>query len=101
MLGDEPAQAFESRALWPQTQYLPFRVRLAIDALAAALPARIAYLSAGRPNPPRDRSGTTYAALLASAARRLKMGWGTSYDAALGGATMTTQPAGTADRHRD
>ncbi|MBE7197113.1 MAG: LysR family transcriptional regulator [Parafilimonas terrae] len=42
VLGDEPAHAFESHALWPATPHLPLRVRLAIDALAAALPSRIA-----------------------------------------------------------
>jgi hypothetical protein len=47
LLRDEPAQALESRTLGPQTQYLPLRVRFAIDALAATLPARIAFLSAG------------------------------------------------------
>ncbi len=33
-----PAHVFDSHALWPQSPHLPRRVRLAIDALAAALP---------------------------------------------------------------
>lgn len=42
VLGDLAAHVFDSHALWPQTPHLPLRVRLAIDALAAALPARVA-----------------------------------------------------------
>jgi DNA-binding transcriptional LysR family regulator len=37
-----PARAFDSHALWPQTSHLPLRVRLAIDALAANLPPKVA-----------------------------------------------------------
>lgn len=33
-----PSHVFDTHALWPQTPHLPLRVRLAIDALAAALP---------------------------------------------------------------
>ncbi|MCX8997070.1 LysR family transcriptional regulator [Rhizobiaceae bacterium BDR2-2] len=40
LLADQPRLVFESHALWPQTPHLPLRVRLAIDALAAELPAR-------------------------------------------------------------
>ena len=32
---------FETHALWPPGPHLPLRVRLAIDALAAGLPARV------------------------------------------------------------
>lgn len=38
VLGHLPSHAFDSHLLWPQTPHLPMRVRLAIDALAAALP---------------------------------------------------------------
>jgi hypothetical protein len=33
-----PRLVFRTHALWPETPHLPLRVRLAIDALAAALP---------------------------------------------------------------
>lgn len=39
---DLPAHVFESHALWPRAAQLPLRVRRAIDALAAALPQRVA-----------------------------------------------------------
>lgn len=39
LLGNEPRLSFECHALWPETLHLPLRVRLAIDALAAGLPA--------------------------------------------------------------
>ena len=42
VLSDLPAHAFDSHALWPRTPHLPLRVRLAIDALASALPPKIA-----------------------------------------------------------
>ncbi|MBX5181476.1 LysR family transcriptional regulator [Rhizobium sp. NZLR5] len=38
--GDRPSAAMECYAVWPSTQYLPLRSRLAIDALAAELPKR-------------------------------------------------------------
>jgi DNA-binding transcriptional LysR family regulator len=38
VLGDHPGLVIDSHAVWPQTQVLPLRVRLAIDALAAELP---------------------------------------------------------------
>lgn len=38
VLDHQPAHVFDSHALWPQTPHLPLRMRLAIDALAAALP---------------------------------------------------------------
>ena len=47
VLGAEPAHAFDSHALWPQATRLPLRVRLAIDALAADLPALTAPPEAG------------------------------------------------------
>ncbi len=36
---NEPRLSFDCYAVWPKTPHLPLRVRLAIDALAAALPA--------------------------------------------------------------
>ena len=44
VLDDVPAHVFETHALWPQTPHLPLRVRLAIDALAAALPVATSML---------------------------------------------------------
>jgi DNA-binding transcriptional LysR family regulator len=38
LLLDSPRMIFETHALWPEAPHLPLRVRLAIDALAAALP---------------------------------------------------------------
>lgn len=38
LLGNVPRRVFRTHAIWPQTPHLPLRVRLAIDALAAALP---------------------------------------------------------------
>ncbi|MBX5159546.1 LysR family transcriptional regulator [Rhizobium sp. NZLR8] len=38
--GDRPSATIECYAVWPSTQYLPLRSRLAIDALAAELPKR-------------------------------------------------------------
>lgn len=38
LLQDVPRLVFRTHALWPETPHLPLRVRLAIDALAAALP---------------------------------------------------------------
>ncbi|MBY5811204.1 LysR family transcriptional regulator, partial [Rhizobium leguminosarum] len=37
---DRPRAAMECYAVWPTTQYLPLRSRLAIDALATELPKR-------------------------------------------------------------
>ncbi|WP_391564093.1 hypothetical protein [Rhizobium laguerreae] len=37
---DRPGAAMECYAVWPTTQYLPLRSRLAIDALATELPKR-------------------------------------------------------------
>ena len=42
VLPDMPAHVFESHALWPRSPRLPLRVRLAIDALAASLPPKLA-----------------------------------------------------------
>ncbi|MCI3179757.1 LysR family transcriptional regulator [Caulobacter sp. CCUG 60055] len=39
VLADEPGLVFDSYALWPQGPHLPSRVRVAIDALAARMPA--------------------------------------------------------------
>ena len=39
--GDRPSATMECYAVWPETQYLPLRSRLAIDALAAELPKRL------------------------------------------------------------
>jgi DNA-binding transcriptional LysR family regulator len=38
LLPDQPAYLYDSHALWLQTPHLPLKVRLAVDALAAALP---------------------------------------------------------------
>lgn len=38
LLGNVPRRVFRTSAIWPETPHLPLRVRLAIDALAAALP---------------------------------------------------------------
>jgi DNA-binding transcriptional LysR family regulator len=38
LLSDQPAYVFENYALWLRTPHLPLKVRLAVDALAAALP---------------------------------------------------------------
>lgn len=39
LFGDLPAMEFSSSALWPRTPFLPSRVRVLVDALAARLPA--------------------------------------------------------------
>jgi DNA-binding transcriptional LysR family regulator len=38
LLPDQPGYLYDSHALWLQTPHLPLKVRLAVDALAAALP---------------------------------------------------------------
>ena len=38
LLPDQPGFLYDSHALWLQTPHLPLKVRLAVDALAAALP---------------------------------------------------------------
>ncbi|WP_265516899.1 LysR family transcriptional regulator [Nitratireductor luteus] len=38
LLSDRPGHFFDNYALWPRTPYLPLKIRLAVDALAAALP---------------------------------------------------------------
>ncbi|QCI63063.1 LysR family transcriptional regulator [Phreatobacter stygius] len=38
VLPDQPEFLYDGYALWPQTPHLPLKVRLAVDALAAALP---------------------------------------------------------------
>jgi DNA-binding transcriptional LysR family regulator len=38
LLPDQPGLAYDSHALWLQTPHLPLKVRVAVDALAAALP---------------------------------------------------------------
>ncbi|MDQ0395566.1 LysR family transcriptional regulator [Labrys monachus] len=38
LLANAPQLVFRTHALWPETPHLPLRVRLAIDAVAAALP---------------------------------------------------------------
>lgn len=38
LLGHIPRLVFNTHALWPASPYLPLRIRLALDALAAALP---------------------------------------------------------------
>ena len=42
VLGDLPAHMFDSHALRPRTSHRPSRMRVAIDALASALPPTIA-----------------------------------------------------------
>lgn len=48
LLPDEPGFQYDAYALWLQTPHLPLKVRLAIDALAAALPG---YMT----RPPQER----------------------------------------------
>lgn len=38
LLADHPGHVFDNYALWLQTPHLPLKIRLAVDALAAALP---------------------------------------------------------------
>ncbi|WP_338530407.1 LysR family transcriptional regulator [Nitratireductor thuwali] len=38
LLSDHPEHVFDNYALWLQTPYLPLKIRLAVDAVAAALP---------------------------------------------------------------
>ena len=38
LLSDVPSMEYVTYALWPQTPHLPLRVRIALDALTAALP---------------------------------------------------------------
>jgi DNA-binding transcriptional LysR family regulator len=38
LLPDQPGYVFANHALWPKTPYLPLKIRLAVDALATALP---------------------------------------------------------------
>ncbi len=38
LLPDQPKFLYDSYALWLETPHLPLKVRLAVDALAAALP---------------------------------------------------------------
>jgi DNA-binding transcriptional LysR family regulator len=38
LLPDQPEFLYDCHALWLQTPHLPLKVRLAVDALAAALP---------------------------------------------------------------
>ncbi|TPM22074.1 LysR family transcriptional regulator [Mesorhizobium sp. B2-3-6] len=42
LLPDQPRYLYDCHALWLQTPHLPLKVRLAVDALAAALPKRMA-----------------------------------------------------------
>ncbi|QND66080.1 LysR family transcriptional regulator [Mesorhizobium loti] len=42
LLPDEPRYLYDCHALWLQTPHLPLKVRLAVDALAAALPKSMA-----------------------------------------------------------
>lgn len=42
LLEDQPSLVLEAYALWPQSQHLPLRVRVAIDALAARLSSSMA-----------------------------------------------------------
>jgi len=46
VLGGRHSFAFENHAVWPEARHLPLRVRLAIEILAAELPARLAPSSA-------------------------------------------------------
>jgi DNA-binding transcriptional LysR family regulator len=45
-LGGQHSFSFENHAVWPEARYLPLRVRLAIEMLAAELPDRLAPPSA-------------------------------------------------------
>jgi DNA-binding transcriptional LysR family regulator len=42
LLPDQPRYLYDCHALWLQTPHLPLKVRLAVDALAAALPKSMA-----------------------------------------------------------
>ena len=42
LLQDQPRYPYDCHALWLQTPHLPLKVRLAVDALAAALPKLMA-----------------------------------------------------------
>jgi DNA-binding transcriptional LysR family regulator len=42
LLPDQPRYLYDCHALWLQTPHLPLKVRLAVDALAAALPKMMA-----------------------------------------------------------
>lgn len=42
LLKDVPTHTFSTYAVWPETPYLPMRVRIAIDALASDLPKQVA-----------------------------------------------------------
>ncbi len=42
LLPDHPRHLYDCHALWLQTPHLPLKVRLAVDALAAALPKLMA-----------------------------------------------------------
>ena len=44
LLPDQPQYLYDCHALWLQTPHLPLKVRLAVDALAAALPKSMAQL---------------------------------------------------------
>ena len=46
LLGNVPRRVFRTHAIWPETPHLPLRVRLAIDALAAALPRKCGAVTA-------------------------------------------------------
>lgn len=41
VLRNQPSFAFDNHAVWPEARHLPLRVRLALDLLAAELPARL------------------------------------------------------------
>ena len=41
VLCDQPSFSFDNYAVWPEARHLPLRVRLAIDILAAELPAQL------------------------------------------------------------
>ena len=45
LLPGQPEFLYDCHALWLQTPHLPLRIRLAVDALAAALPKFMAYPS--------------------------------------------------------
>jgi len=65
LLPGQPRFLYDCHALWPQTPHLPRKVRLALDALAAALPARMICPSELSAQPPADEAGREPAPLAA------------------------------------
>ena len=54
VLAEQPSLTYPISALWPQTPHLPLKTRVAVDALLAKLPARLAVVES-RPKRKGDR----------------------------------------------